>query len=201
MRWSKIISMWSILGAVSIIVAFVLMTDVDTVKNTISNVAESSVIGASRSSILEFPINLKIPKINVNANVESVGMDTQDEMGVPANSANAAWFNQGPRPGEKGTAVIDGHYGWKNGIPAVFDNLSKLKKGDKIYIEDEKVGVITFIVRETRTYKENENAAGVFSSTDGKAHLNLITCGGTWNKSEKSYSNRYVVFSDREDGL
>ena len=37
---------------------------------------------------------------------------------------------------EYGNVVITEHYGWKNNIPAVFDNLHKLNKGDIIYIED-----------------------------------------------------------------
>jgi hypothetical protein len=32
----------------------------------------------------------------------------------------------------------------------------------------------------------------------GKVHLNLITCGGVWDKVGKSYSNRIVVFADME---
>jgi sortase (surface protein transpeptidase) len=66
---------------------------------------------------------------------------TSGGMGIPKDITHAAWFNLGPRPGEKGNAVIDGHYGWKNNIPAVFDSLSQLQKGDKIFVDDEK-GVV-----------------------------------------------------------
>jgi hypothetical protein len=54
------------------------------------------------------------------------------------------------------------------------------------------------VVRGMQTYDQNGNAGGVFSSSDGLAHLNLITCEGTWNAAEKSYSNRLVVFTDKE---
>ncbi len=144
------------------------------------------------------PIRLKIPKINVNAAVEYVGLTSDGAMDVPKSPADAAWFSLGPRPGENGSAVIAGHYGWKNGIPAVFDNLHKLQKGNKLYVEDEKGATITFVVREVRTYDQNEDASGVFSSSDGESHLNLITCEGVWNKTQKSYSNRLVVFTDKE---
>jgi len=36
------------------------------------------------------------------------------------------------------------------------------------------------------------------ASSDAKAHLNLITCEGVWDKVSKSYSKRLVVFTDRE---
>ena len=48
-------------------------------------------------------------------------------MGTPKNPENAAWYELGPRPGEEGSAVIDGHYGtWKNGKTSAFDRLREL---------------------------------------------------------------------------
>lgn len=142
------------------------------------------------------PIRLKIPSINVDAALESVGLTGEGRVDVPKDLVNAAWFNQGPRPGEKGSAVIDGHFGSKNGVPAVFRNLSALQKGDKIYVEDEDGTTTTFVVRELRTYDPDAETSDVFGSNDGKAHLNLITCEGTWDKTEKTFSDRLVVFTD-----
>ena len=117
---------------------------------------------------------------------------------MPKGPATSAWFDLGPRPGENGSAVIDGHFGWKDGIPAVFDNLSKLQKGDIIYVEDTTGSTTAFVVRDIETYGQDEDASDIFASDDGKAHLNLITCGGVWNNAQKSYSNRLVVFTDEE---
>lgn len=117
---------------------------------------------------------------------------------VPKDFTNVAWFNLGPRPGEEGSAAIAGHFGRKNGKASAFDNLYKLRKGDKIYVEDDKGEVITFVVRGIRRYDPKADASGVFFSSDGKAHLNLITCEGAWNKVTKSYSKRLVVFADKE---
>ena len=84
------------------------------------------------------PVRLKIPKLNVNAGLDYVGLTPAGELGVPKGPASAGWYDLGPRPGEKGNAVIDGHFGYKNNIPAVFDNLHILQKGDNLYVEDEK---------------------------------------------------------------
>jgi len=145
------------------------------------------------------PIRINIPQINVEALVEHVGLTSLGAMDVPKDARNVAWFDLGVRPGEIGSSVIDGHYGWKNNIPVVFDNLHKLKNGNKIYIEDDKGAKITFIVQEVKVFGKNEDASRVFSSSDGKAHLNLITCGGVWDASKKAYSNRFVVFSNLEE--
>ncbi len=145
------------------------------------------------------PIHLNIPAINVSSNIEYVGLTGSGEMDVPKKTGDVAWFNLGPRPGEVGSAVIDGHYGLlKNGEASVFDNLHKLVKGDRISIEDVDGKVIYFIVKETRIFDPDADASSVFVSNDGKAHLNLITCEGVWDKDSKSYSKRLVVFTDKE---
>lgn len=147
---------------------------------------------------VEPQIRLKIPGIDVDAVVIPVGLTSDGAMDVPKGPAEVAWFNLGPRPGENGSAVIAGHYGWKNNLPAVFDNLHKLQVGDKLSVEDEKGITTTFVVRKIRIYGKDEVVPDVFDSTDGKAHLNLITCTGAWNKAEKSFSDRLIVFTDKE---
>jgi len=144
------------------------------------------------------PMRLKIPSINIDAAIEYVGLTPDGTMDVPKNPDNVAWFEFGPRPGENGSAVIAGHYGWKNKKASVFDNLYKLRKGDKLYIEDDKGMIISFVVRESRKYDQKADASDIFSSNDEKPHLNLITCEGVWDKVSKSYSQRLVIFTDKE---
>ena len=145
------------------------------------------------------PMRLKIPTINVDSAVEFVGLTSQGALDTPKNQNDVAWYYKGQRPGESGNAVIDGHYGWKDGKESAFDNLYKLIKGDKILVEDDKGVVVSFVVRDTRRYDVDANASEVFDSSDDNAHLNLITCEGDWDKNSKSYSKRLVVFADKEN--
>jgi len=145
------------------------------------------------------PVHLKIPGINVDSVVEYVGMTSLGAMDMTKSLDNVAWFKLGKRPGENGSAVIGGHFsGGKNGNTSVFDNLYKLRPGDKIFVEDDQGNTITFVVRESRRYDSKADATDIFSSNDGKAHLNIITCDGVWNKYSSSYSQRLVVFTDKE---
>lgn len=144
------------------------------------------------------PVRLRIPTMNVDAVIEHLGLAPDGAMDTPKGPSDVAWFDGGPLPGEKGSAVIAGHFGWKDNIPAVFDDLSTLRKGDKIYVENDKGELTTFVVRESKLFGEKGNAAEVFNSSDDKAHLNLVTCEGVWNKEAKSYSERLVVFADKE---
>ena len=145
------------------------------------------------------PSRLKIPAINVDANVLHLGLTSSGAMDAPKGPSDVSWYDLGVRPGEIGSAVMAGHYGaWKDGSVSVFENLTKLQKGDKVSIINEDGSAEVFVVRETKIFLSTDNSQTVFLSTDGKSHLNLITCEGIWNKSDKSYSNRYVVFADLE---
>ena len=148
-------------------------------------------------TVLGSPVRLKIPSINVDAALDYVGLTSQGELGVPTGPTNAAWYDRSSRPGEVGNAVIDGHFGWKDNTPAVFDDLHKLQAGDSIYIVDDSGATIAFVVRDIQMYDQSASESAVFASNDGKAHLNLITCEGTWNQAQHSYSNRLVVFADK----
>jgi len=83
-------------------------------------------------------------------------------------------------------------------MPAVFDDLHKINKDDEISIEDENGVITTFVVRKIQTYDKDEDSSDIFTSDDGKAHLNLITCTGAWNKAEQAYSKRLIVFTDKK---
>jgi LPXTG-site transpeptidase (sortase) family protein len=150
---------------------------------------------ASHSQHKNLPIRLIIPGIQVNAAIEQVGITPEGAMAVPRNINNVGWYNPGPRPGERGGAVIAGHYDGENGAKGVFQNLHLLKIADKIYIEDSDGKMTLFIVKESRLYNPDADASTVFGQSDG-SHLNLITCEGTWDQAQKSYSKRLVVFAD-----
>lgn len=159
----------------------------------------NTIAGAKQDQTVPgLPIRLKIPNINVDTAVEYVGLTPDGAMDVPKNQNNVAWYEPGQRPGEKGSAVIAGHFGLKNGKLSVFDNLHKLHQGDKLYVVDDKGVIISFVVRESRSFNPQADASGVFGSNDGKVHLNLITCEGVWDKVAKSYPKRLVVFTDKE---
>lgn len=140
------------------------------------------------------PVRLKIPKINVDANIQYVSMTAQGEMEVPNNTVDVGWFFPGTRPGDKGSAVIAGHVDGQDNTTGVFFNLNKLKPGDKLYVEDNLGKLTIFVVQYSRIYPPGY-ANEVFRSND-IARLNLVTCDGIWDGSQKSYTNRLVVFAN-----
>ncbi len=143
------------------------------------------------------PVRLNIANINVDTLVQPVGLTSEGDMATGSNVNEVSWYQLGPKPGEKGSAVIAGHYGGKIGGDLVFHDLHTLSIGDVISVYDDMNSVMTFSVQKIRSYGSEDSAAEVFVSNDGKAHLNLITCSGVWDASTKMYSERLVVFTDQ----
>lgn len=157
-----------------------------------------SATGVSAIKNIGEPVRIMIPSINLDSTIEKVGLKSDGSMDVPKTPLNTGWYALGPRPGEIGSAVIDGHVDWWYGAPAVFPNLYKVKPGDKIVVQDEFGVVVSFVVRRTQNFGANSDATTVFTSNDGRAHLNLITCAGVWDYNSNQYSSRLVVFADKE---
>ncbi len=190
---SPVIKKWASFIGVAAAVAFALI---------LIFLPDSPIVSPVRSILVKnvtvgLPVRLAISNIGVDAAIEYVGVALDGTMGVPKGPDNVAWFRFGPRPGEVGSAVIAGHYGWKDNRPAAFDKISTLRKGDTLSVQDDRGETITFVVRESRLYDPKADATEIFVSTDGKSHLNLITCEGVWDPVSKSYSKRLVVFTDK----
>ena len=144
----------------------------------------------------ELPKLLEIPKLGVSAKVQYVGLNSNDEMDVPSNNNDVAWFSLGVLPGKKGSAVIAGHLDGMSGKSAVFWDLHKLKIGNDIYVIDNGGDKKHFQVISVEKYETGfAPMEKIFGLNDG-TYLNLITCGGRWDKTKNNYSERLVVFAE-----
>jgi len=126
-----------------------------------------------------------------------VGVTSTGEMALPTNPLDAGWFKLGSKPGDQGSAVIAGHLDLPDGQAAVFSRLDTLKPGDQIYLDDDTGTHQSFVVLRSSTFNPGF-AEEVFSRNDGR-YLNLITCDGVWDKAQKSYNKRLVVFTELVD--
>jgi len=157
--------------------------------------AQSAVVVDDLIESQGLPVRLKIPRMDVDAAVQYVGVTADGAMAVPNNIVDVGWFDLGPRPGEIGSAVIAGHFNGQKGEAGVFTNLRQVQTGDIVYVEDEQGVSTAFVVRENRIYTAGY-ADAVFSQHD-RAHLNLVTCDGVWDTTTHSYTKRLVVFADK----
>lgn len=143
----------------------------------------------------DVPIRLIIPSIDVSADIEAVGLDRDKNMDVPKNVYNAGWYSLGVRPGERGQAVIDGHFNTPELTPSVFWNLKSLKPNDKIIILDQNGHSYTYIVEKTESIPTADFPISKIFGPSNEARLNLITCAGDFDPLQKTYDQRTVVYS------
>lgn len=146
--------------------------------------------------IYGLPVRLQIPKIKVDATVMYLGLTKAGDMAAPSNIVDVGWYKYGPNPGNTGSAVIDGHIDGLRGEPGVFFDLNKLQPGDSVLIVDNRGQTASFVIRESQTYDQSQQPSEVFNSSNG-AHLNLITCTGAWDATQRHFLERLVVFADK----
>ena len=143
----------------------------------------------------EEPVTMRIPKIGIDTTIQQTGLNGKGNMGVPTNFTDVAWYKHGTIPGQIGSSVIDGHVDNGLGLAGVFKNLDKVVKGDDVYIVTKAGRQLHFVVDEVDTYPYKSVPLDMLFSRADDARLNLITCGGTWVKTDKTYDHRLVVYT------
>ena len=143
------------------------------------------------------PVRLLVPAIGINAAIESLGILTNGSMATPTLHPwdDTGWYNMGPHPGEKGSAVIDGHLDRPGGYPAIFWNLRNLRPGDTVTIVDAAGKKLTFLVNRVVAYQPLAAPLQDIFGNENGTFLNLITCAGDWIPSQHQTTLRLVVYT------
>jgi hypothetical protein len=144
------------------------------------------------------PVGLAIPAIGVDERtLVTLGRNPDGSLQVPSDYARAGWFTGGPVPGRPGPSVIAGHVDSRAG-PAVFFRLRELRAGDVVTVRMSDGGQLPFRVDGVRQYpKANFPTAAVYGPVPGAA-LRLITCGGSFDRTVRSYRDNVVVYASRQ---
>jgi sortase A len=141
------------------------------------------------------PQRIIIPKINLDTDVEKVGITYAGNMSTPKKVQSTGWYKYGTIPGDIGSAVIDGHVDNGFGLPGVFSNLKNLVPGDNIYIEKEDGSKVSFEVFDVKKYYYTDVPREVIFHRNDGAYLNLITCDGEWLTDAETSDHRLVVYA------
>jgi hypothetical protein len=139
------------------------------------------------------PVSIAIPAAGVDARVVPVGLRPDGAMEVPEVDL-AGWYRLGPRPGERGPAVIVGHVDSREG-PAVFYRLGRLRRGDRIVVGQGGGAAAAFAVERVERHPKEALPVGRIWSPTGQPVLRLITCGGSFDRSTGHYRDNVVVYA------
>ena len=154
----------------------------------------SPVLPASR------PIRVQVPTIGVDSGLMDLGLQDDGTLQVPPDGTSAGWYVEAPTPGELGPAVIAAHVDWE-GVPGVFYRLRDLTPGAEISVLREDGTTAVFVVTSVEQFAKDEFPTQTVYGDIDHAGLRLITCGGSFDSSARSYVDNIVVFAKFDRGL
>jgi len=159
--------------------------------------AASTVLPIGKTEASSNPVRLIIPAIAINAPVEWIGTQSNGDLATPAQNPweDVGWYNLGPHPGERGSAVMDGHLDRPGGYPAVFWRLHDLHIGDEILVMNTSGKTLHFQVTRIAFYTPQEAPIQDIFGNWGGTYLNLVTCAGDWIPSQHQTNLRLVVYT------
>ncbi len=143
------------------------------------------------------PVSVGIPAIGITSDLMRLDLNDDGTVEVPPleREDKAGWYQRGPAPGAVGPAVILGHVDSAAYGPGVFFDLGALAPGDEVTVSRADGTVAVFAVdRVERHPKDDFPTIAVYGNTDD-AQLRLITCGGDFDSSVRSYEDNVIVFA------
>lgn len=138
------------------------------------------------------PVRIRIPAIKVDAPVIDIGVDASGALAPPETADRVGWFTQGPAPGAVGPALLAGHVDSRAG-PGVFYHLVDLHAGDPITVLRADGSSVTFTVVSTTRVAKTAFPTDLIYAPVPVPLLRLVTCGGTFDRSIRSYRDNVIV--------
>ncbi|HYB01755.1 MAG TPA: class F sortase [Ktedonobacteraceae bacterium] len=159
--------------------------------------ASTTVLPKRKSNTISHPMRLIIPSVAIDAPVEEVGTQANADLATPTQNPwqDVGWYDQGPQPGERGSAVMDGHLDRPGGFPAVFWRLRDMHVGDEVLVRNSLGETIRFRVTRIELFPPQDAPIQDIFGNWGGTYLNLITCAGDWIPSQHQTNLRLVVYT------
>ena len=192
---AKILAIGAVLLALFVLGQSFLYTANDDSGLPLDSVSQGAVV--SSVGVNQYPERLLIPKLDIDAKVQKVGVTKNGNMAAPDNFTDVSWYKFGTVPGYLGSAVMAGHQNNAMGLDGIFVNLDDLELGDDVYVVDKEGKRLHFRVVDIEVYAYDDPAPlpRIFNTSDG-TYLNLITCAGKWLQSVKTNDKRLVVYTE-----
>jgi Sortase domain len=140
------------------------------------------------------PVRLRIPALHVNSTLDRLPRLADGTVAVPGTPDVAGWYEDGPRPGQPGPAVILGHVDSRKG-PGIFFYLDQLKPGADVYVDRADGSTVGFRVTGVSRVPKTQFPTDLVYSPTLEPSLQLITCGGSFDYHARSYRDNVIVYT------
>lgn len=145
----------------------------------------------------EDPMEIRIPSAQTEGFIQKVGKDQNGQIAVPNNIHIAGWFIDSARPGQQGLSIIDGHVDGRSEQGGVFKHIGRLNTDDTFQVELGSGTVLDYKVHTVTSVETDKAASQLFSQMPGVvSQLNLITCGGNYDRELRDYDQRIIVVAE-----
>lgn len=145
------------------------------------------------------PVSITIEGVGITAApVIDVGIEDNGDMEIP-DADGVGWYRFNPTPGQPGSAVLAAHIAF-GGKPGVFRDLGEASVGDRVVIQFDDGTTNEFEIVELAQYQKQELPTDRVFAKTGDPVLTLITCGGDFNRSLRSYEDNIVAYAIPIDG-
>ncbi|WP_158844373.1 class F sortase [Saccharothrix deserti] len=142
------------------------------------------------------PTEVRIPRIDAKSSLVPLGLNPDETIQVPPveQPMQAGWYVHARAPGEPGPAIILGHVDG-NSQPGVFYRLREVVPGDEVEVSRTDGSVVEFAVEKVdQVPKDRFPTDAVYGDTPDSV-LRLITCGGVFDRSARSYEDNVIVYA------
>ena len=148
------------------------------------------------------PRMLRIGSIEIEAPVVPVGLEADGAMEIPDDVREVGWYDPdgiGVRPGTTGTAVFSSHVDSRSQGRGVLFELRTVRAGDEIEIDLEDGTTQVWRVTEVAQIPKVAMPLREIFTWAGPSRVVLITCGGEFDRSARSYVDNIVVYAEPAD--
>lgn len=141
------------------------------------------------------PTSLTIPSIGLRSSrFVTLGIQRDGTISVPGTAQEVGLYDAGPTPGQLGPAVLAAHVDTPAGVPGIFHELKRVKKGDVVEVGRQDGSHLTFTVDRVAAYPKTQfPTEQVYRGDFTRAEIRLVTCGGPTD-SRNEYRDNVVVF-------
>lgn len=143
------------------------------------------------------PTRVTVPSISAESSLVPTGLQENGSLEVPPVSEpmQASWFDQSPTPGEVGPSIVLGHVNG-GGQPGIFVNLKDVVAGAQVFIDRADGQRAVFEVSRVDTIPKDSFPTDAVYNDTANPQLRLITCGGDYDRSARSYLSNVIVYAD-----
>ena len=143
------------------------------------------------------PVRVTVPRMQVDRRLVGLSVLNDGTLAAPEDFDTPGWYREGVAPGDAGPAVIVGHVDSLEG-PAVFFKLETLRPGDKAHVKRSDGTTVTFVIDSVRRVPKDDFPTQQVYGPTQRPELRLITCGGAFDNTTRSYDDNVIAFASLE---